>query len=397
VPVSADQDRGSEFRTLLDPGSSDSGSATRGLIRQGIDPPRDGVAKCHGGRANRLRESRASRVIGDASRHRELSTRRRVRAEMRTTAIGLVLILTSAISGVAFAEPERAPAAEDMGEDVVMSGGARSMANDWIIPPRGWVLGSALSYETARGGIGDHGLAFTDVAFLRLTARGVVKGRAEFYGGLDLLPKQPSFTDEPVFEGAHAGVLVRLPHHLGFDARLDEGALENGAGIYGGARAGLIGRRIVHEVLAYEGEVSASWTPLRFDQGARASLTEVTANGSIVFRAPDGIAAAWVGFGFAFPVAHSGSLPGVGALDPHVRSDVRIGAVVSFIKEWDVYAEYAVLDRGDYEAPRTMLPILDGGFDQQQLTVGIVRHFGQDKRDDDDDVPPEMNVANADE
>src|SRR5215831_13327619 len=74
---------------------------------------------------------------------------------------------------------------------VVVSGGARSMANDWIIPPRGWVLGSALSYETSRGGIGDHGLAFTDVAFLRLTARGVVKGRAEFYGGLDLLPKQP--------------------------------------------------------------------------------------------------------------------------------------------------------------------------------------------------------------
>ena len=311
---------------------------------------------------------------------------------MRSIAFFAVIV---AASSVARAEPERAPVSEDMGEDVVVSGGARSMANDWIIPPRGWVLGSALSYETARGGIGDHGLAFTDVAFLRLTARGVVKGRAEFYGGLDLLPKQPSFTDEPVFEGAHAGVLVRLPHHLGLDARVDEGSLENRTGIYGGARVGLVGRRIVHEILAYEGEVAASYTPLRFDQGARAALTEVTANGSIVFRAPEGAAAAWIGFGFAFPVAHSGSLPGVGPLDPQVRSDVRVGAVVSLVKLWDVYAEYAFIDRGDYESPRTMLPILDGGFDAQQLTVGIVRHFGQDK-DDDDDVPPEMNVASAD-
>ena len=308
---------------------------------------------------------------------------------MRSIAIGAFAVLVST-AGAARAEPERAPADEDLGEDVVISGGARSMANDWIIPPRGWVLGSALSYATSRGGIGDHGLAFTDVAFLRLTARGVVKGRAEFYGGIDLLPKQPSFTDEPVFEGAHAGVLVRLPHHLGFDARLDEGALENGAGIYGGARAGLVGRRIVHEILAYEGALSASWTPLRFDQGERAWLAEVAATGSIVFRAPEGSAAAWVGFGFAFPIAHAGALPGVGALDPQVRSDVRIGAVVSLVKLWDVYAEYAVLDRGDYTAPRTMLPILDGGFDQQQLTVGIVRHFGQDREEN---VPPEMNMA----
>ena len=86
-------------------------------------------------------------------------------------------------------------------------------------------------------------------------------------------------------------------------------------------------------------------------------------------------------------------LPGVGAIDPQVRSDVRIGAVVSLVKKWDVYAEYAVLDRGDNQAPRTMLPILDGGFDQQQLTVGIVRHFGLDKRVD---VPPELDLAAAD-
>jgi hypothetical protein len=296
-----------------------------------------------------------------------------------------------AFTSAARAEPARGAA--DLGEEVLVDGSnARSMANDWIIPPRGWVLGSALSYETSSGGVGDHGLAFTDVAFLRLTARGVVAGRAELYGGIDLLPKQPTFTDEAVFEGAHAGVLVRLPHSLAIDARVDEGALMDKAGLYGGARIGLVGRKIEHEILAYQGEIGASWTPLRFDEGDRAWLAELTTTGSIVFRAPEGAAAAWAGFGFAFPLAHHGMIPNVGALDPRVRSDVRFGAVVSLVKQWDVYMEYAILDRGDYGAPRTMLPILDGGFDQQQLTFGIVRHFGQDRAPD---VPDELNVAAA--
>ncbi|HTJ41031.1 MAG TPA: hypothetical protein VL463_03020 [Kofleriaceae bacterium] len=309
---------------------------------------------------------------------------------MRKIALGLCIVLSSSVA--ARAEPERSL---DEGETISVAGGAsaRSMANDWIIPPRGWTLGSALSYETSRGGIGEHGLAFTDVVFLRLTARAVVKGRAEFYGGIDLLPKQPSFTDELVFQGAHAGVLVRLPHSLALDARIDEGAMMEKQGLYGGARIGLVGRRVEHEILAYQGEVAAAWTPLRFDQGERAWVAELTTTGSIVFRAPEGMAAAWAGFGFAFPLAHKGSLPQIGGLDPQVRSDVRFGAVVSLVKKWDVYAEYAIFDRGDYTAPRTMLPILDGGFDAQQLTFGIVRHFAQDEQPD---VPPEMDVASRD-
>ena len=63
-----------------------------------------------------------------------------------------------------------------------------------------------------------------------------------------------------------------------------------------------------------------------------------------------------------------------------MRSDFRIGSVYSVVKSWDVYVEYAVIDRGDDTAPRTVLPILDGGFDQRQLTFGIARHFARDPR-----------------
>jgi hypothetical protein len=308
------------------------------------------------------------------------------------------VLVSSALAATARAAPDDVvPSGAEMDREEIMVESPRSMANDWIIPERGWTLGAALAYETSGGGdtaaIAKHGLAFTDVALLRLAMRAVVHHRVEVYGGLDLLPKQPSYTNELVFQGAHLGALVALPHHLAFDVRADESALLEHTGQAGGARAGLTGRRIVHEILAYEGEVAASYTVLRFDEAPRAWLAEVSASGSIVFRAPEGAAAAWVGFAFAFPVAHGGALPGVGPMDPQVRSDVRIGAVVSLVKLWDVYAEYAVLDRGDYSAPRTMLPILDGGFDQQQLTIGIVRHFGQDRAPE---VPDEINVASAD-
>jgi hypothetical protein len=306
----------------------------------------------------------------------------------RPCVIAFVTLIAATAARAQPAEPVTDDEPRAASEEVLIVDGSRSMANDWLTPPRGWQLGSALSYETARAGIGDHGLSFTDVVFLRLTGRAVVGGRAEVYGGVDLLPKQPSFTDERVYQGAHGGVLISVPHQLAIDLHLDEGELLGRAGQYGTARAGVVTRGLIDRVVAFQGEASAAWTPMRFDDGSRAWFAELTTTGSIVFRAPDGIAAAWLGFGFAFPLAHHGDLPGIGALDPRVRSDFRVGGVLSFIKHWDIYGEYAVLDRGDYASPATMVPILDGGFDQQQLTFGIVRHFGLDA-----EPPSSMNLA----
>jgi hypothetical protein len=48
-------------------------------------------------------------------------------------------------------------------------------------------------------------------------------------------------------------------------------------------------------------------------------------------------------------------------------------------EDWDLFAELVVLDRGDLSHPATTLPILDGGFDQTHLVVGLTRRF---KRED---------------
>ena len=90
---------------------------------------------------------------------------------------------------------------------------------------------------------------------------------------------------------------------------------------------------------------------------------------------------AWVGLGYAIPVISRGSDPTTGlAVDPQPRLDFRIGTVWSVVKEWDLYAEFAVIDRGDMADPATRLPILDGGFDQQQVIFGVTRHIEGKRR-----------------
>ena len=107
-----------------------------------------------------------------------------------------------------------------------------------------------------------------------------------------------------------------------------------------------------------------------------AFLTEVGVATSALFRVPNGKWGAWGGISYAVPVQHSGSDPTTGlAIDPQPRLDFHAGTVLSLVKEWDLYADFAVIDRGDAANPATRLPILDGGFDQKQIVFGVIRHI----------------------
>jgi hypothetical protein len=42
---------------------------------------------------------------------------------------------------------------------------------------------------------------------------------------------------------------------------------------------------------------------------------------------------------------------------------------------WELFAILTVVDRGELDDPSTQLPILDGGFDQTQLSLGVQHRF----------------------
>ncbi|MCA9677131.1 MAG: hypothetical protein KC464_19045 [Myxococcales bacterium] len=261
-----------------------------------------------------------------------------------------------------------------------MMGSARSNSSNWLILPRGWEATGELRLLTAdamplAGGPAQP-MRLTDVAITRAAVRRSLAGKAEITGGIDLLPKQTSYTDELVWQGADVGARFGIRQHYAEWVDLAVGPMTADQGYWASASTGVQRRARVHQTLSFQTALGGSVTPLRFDGGAEmAWLAEVVARGQALFMAQD-MFGLWLSADFGFPVAHGGELPG-GAFDPTSRVDVAIGCVYSVVDDWDVYAELSVVDRGDAGAPATQLPILQGGFDQRVLSVGITRHYGQ--------------------
>jgi hypothetical protein len=123
-------------------------------------------------------------------------------------------------------------------------------------------------------------------------------------------------------------------------------------------------------------------TPLRFYQAARAgefSNVDSTLE-RLLGRKPQTIKDVWVGLNYAIPLIKAGNLPNAPtpiALEPSTRLDLQVGFVfrTGNDEDWDLFAYYAWLDRGEGSRPETRLPILDGGFDQQQLVLGVGHRF----------------------
>lgn len=134
---------------------------------------------------------------------------------------------------------------------------------------------------------------------------------------------------------------------------------------------------------------------LQAPHGPSAYLTELAVQTSALFRVPCGCWGAWIGIAYAVPVQHSGSDPTTNVpIEPHPRIDFHAGTVLSLVKEWDLYVDFAVINRGDLNNPATRLPILDGGFNQQQIVFGVTRHITVKPHHHDDDES--MRLSRAD-
>src|SRR5881394_92221 len=135
---------------------------------------------------------------------------------MRTTT-SLVILL--AIGPAAYADdpapaPDATPDApaqpavvED--EGLTMTAGSEAsyvdgsgVAKEWMILPAGQVLGGELRFLTSKPSLGPEPIEFSDVALLTLHIKSSVYGKAEVAASVDVLPKQPSWTDEKVWQSA---------------------------------------------------------------------------------------------------------------------------------------------------------------------------------------------------
>jgi hypothetical protein len=200
-----------------------------------------------------------------------------------------------------------------------------------------------------------------------------------------LLAKQPSSTDEPIWQ--EAGLAARLEIAEGWAVGLggSGGTLLSDAGYFWQAGPSVQVKPEISRYLRFLLGAGGTFTRLHFESAQEQPfwLAEATADAEV--QAGDDNAVMWVGANYALPVAsHPGNDdadPVHGSLDPQVRLGLEVGGALSLdTDDWDVYTVFSVLDRGDLEAPNTTLPILDGGFDQQQIVIGVQHRFGPKKR-----------------
>lgn len=264
----------------------------------------------------------------------------------------------------------------------LMSGsipGVRELSQNVLLLPKGDLeLGGAMTFLTSGIPLREGGkdLVFTDVGLLTLNSR-YSFGPVELAAAIELLVKQPGYTDEYVPQVGSLTGRVAIGEGQAATLHFAGGPLLDERGIWGGADLAVEAKRVVHETLVFQGSLGGSFTHLRLAEGTAPPFwfSEVVVAAETVLRTPHRAFAVWIGAELRVPVAANPDAEDgdpAGYLDPQTRLNVYVGGAYSFVDRWDLYARFAFVDRGEEDNPQSMLPILDGGFDQQQTTFGLI-------------------------
>jgi hypothetical protein len=288
------------------------------------------------------------------------------------------LVALLGLGGTALADVGEKPGIDEA-ETISVTGGAsvRGVAQDYLVMPSGGELGAQMRFITADSMDGAGPLKFTDLALFGLSGRYSVFEKLELSAQVDLLPKQPSESTEKPWQSVGAGLRSPLGKHVAIALSGGGGHLLGHEGMWTREALALEWKKpIQSEFLAFDVKAGIDGLGLEAPNTPdSAFLTEVGVSTSALFRIPEGKWGAWGGISYAVPVQHSGIDPTTHlAIDPQPRLDFHAGTVLSLVKEWDLYVDFAVIDRGDSN-PATRLPILDGGFDQKQIVFGVIRHI----------------------
>ena len=302
------------------------------------------------------------------------------------------LAALGALGGTAAADSGRPIAADMAAGATAVERSHRGVAQDYLVLPRGGELTAQMRFLTADAMLDGDKLKFTDLALFGLSGRWSLFTRLELAASVELLPKQPSNTDEKPWQSVGFAMRSPLGRHVAIALAGGGGHLLDHTGMWMREALTVEWKKPIHKVIAFDIEAGVHGLGLSDKETTKSTafLTEVALRTAALFHEPKGHLGAWVGVSYAVPIQYSGRDPTTEMLiDPQPRLSFHIGAVMSPVKKWDLFFDFQVIDRGDRANPATQLPILDGGFDQKQIIFGVTRHIeskprSQDFSEDDD-------------
>jgi len=272
------------------------------------------------------------------------------------------------------------------GDIRLASASVREHSQNTVLLPEGDLeIGGEMTFLTSSlAPEGGEELVFTDVGLLMLNAR-YSFGPVELAATADFLVKQPSYMDEWVPQSGSLTTRIALGLGQALSLNVEAGPLLQDLGVWEAATLGIQAKRDVHRTIVFEGLLGGNFTHINFAQLTQQEFwfSEVVVGFKTVLRTPFPAFAAWVTADLSVPVAGEpdrDSPDPAGFLDPQTRLNFSVGSAYLLADEWNLYASFAVIDRGDKKSPESMLPILRGGFDQQHLTLGVQHRWELGKK-----------------
>jgi hypothetical protein len=288
------------------------------------------------------------------------------------------LTALATLGGTAAADPGETPRAATAEIVQIAPGSFRGAAENYLVMPSGGELGGDWRFVTADQTPMGQSLKFTDLALFDLSGRWSATSRLELSGQVAFLPKQPSYSDEKPWQSVGFGLRSPIGESAALSLTGGGGHLLSHQGMWVREALMLQYRKPIDpQFLSFDVSGGLDGLELSAPNGPSAYLTELAVHTSAVFHSGRcGCFGAWIGVAYAVPVQKGGNDPTTNVpIDPQPRIDFHGGAVLSLAKKWDLYVDIAVISRGDAQRPATQLPILDGGFDQRQIVLGVTRHF----------------------
>jgi hypothetical protein len=291
------------------------------------------------------------------------------------TRIAWTLTALVGLGGIAAAED--IDSAVQAGETLTIDGGShRGVSQDYLVLPSGGELSGQMRFVMADAALGSDPLKFSDLGLLDLAGRWSLLSKLEVSGTVTLLPKQPSYTSEKPWQSVGVGLRSPIGRKAAVSLTGAGGHLLDHTGMWTREALMIEWRKPIAEILDFGITGGIDGISLGDRHQRSALISELAIATSALFREPSGHWGGWVGIAYALPILARGTDPTTGLdVDPQARLDLRVGSVLSITKQWDLYAELAIVDRGDLSNAQTRLPILDGGFDQQQVILGVTRHL----------------------
>ena len=255
---------------------------------------------------------------------------------------------------------------------------SRSLVRRQAVLPGYWDLGTTVRFSSPTTSSSE--LALPSIIRIGVNGRMSVTKKLELSGGFALPPKRQEVSDDPqLFDGVLMGRLaisnMQSLYAVGMTKRLMQLAGPTDDGVWGDLALGWNGQSFMDQ----DKHIAFSWhlgaNGGRAFYAAEAPwLAEAVAGVGLGGGVLDHLLGFTAGADFRFPVLSGGGaywMPEAPTINPQTRADLYARLEVNLATGWKISGSFILGDRGQVENPETILPLLEGGYDQTTFVLGF--------------------------